>query len=139
MTKQEILDFMNRNPVCHLATVQDGKPHVRGMLMYRADGQGVIFHTGRMKDVCAQMLANPCVEMCFNNHEEKRQIRVSGVARLVEDLELKKEIVANRPFMQPWVQQSGYDFLAVFRIEQCVATWWTFEGNFEPKQFVALT
>jgi len=46
MNKSEILGFLNANPLCHLATVEGNKPHVRGMMLYRADENGLIFHTG---------------------------------------------------------------------------------------------
>lgn len=44
MTKTEIIDLINKNPASHLATVDGTRPRVRGMLIYRADEQGIIFH-----------------------------------------------------------------------------------------------
>lgn len=37
MNKTDILQFINDNPACTLATVEDNRPRVRGTLMYRAD------------------------------------------------------------------------------------------------------
>ena len=90
MNKNEVFDFLNANPVFHLATVEGNKPHVRGMLMYRADENGIIFHTGKMKDLHKQLTKNPNVEIGFNNNsfENLIQIRVSGTVELIEDLEL---------------------------------------------------
>jgi len=50
MTKTEILEFINANPTCYLATSENNKPRVRGMRMYRADGKGIIFQTSNVKD-----------------------------------------------------------------------------------------
>ena len=133
MTKTEIIQFLNANPACHLATADGNQPRVRGMLMYRADEQGILLHTGSAKDLCKQMLANPRVELCFNNMKDNIQVRVSGKAELVEDQKLKEEIVANRPFMKPWVEKQGYKFLAVFRVRNAVATVWTMASNMDPK------
>jgi pyridoxamine 5'-phosphate oxidase len=129
---------MNANPACHLATADGNQPRVRGMMIYRADEQGILLHTGTPKDLYKQMMANPLVELCFNNLKDNVQVRVSGNAELVEDQKLKEEVVANRPFMKPWIEQHGYKFLALFRIRNAVATVWTMAGNLNPKTFVQL-
>ena len=133
MTREEIIRFINENQACHLATVEDGKPRVRGMMAYRADPSGVIFHTGTAKSLAQQIRKNPHVEACFNSKD--MQVRVSGVAEILEDLALKKEIVAARPFMKPWVEAHGYGLLVVFRITQCEAAVWTMATNQEPTKF----
>jgi uncharacterized pyridoxamine 5'-phosphate oxidase family protein len=140
MNKKEILDFLNVNPVFHLATVEKNKPHVRGLLLYRADENGIIFHTGKMKDLHRQLTENPQVELCFNNgnFENLIQVRVSGIVELIEDLDLKKEIVQRREFLKPWADQMGYDFLAVYRMKKGVATIWTMATNFEVKKFIEI-
>ena len=138
MTRTEIIKFMNENAACHLATVEGNQPRVRGMWMYRADEQGIVFHTGTTKDLYKQLIANPNVELCFNNAKDGVQVRVSGKAELVEDQKLKEEIVAARPFLKPWVAERGYSFLANFRVAKGTATVWTMATNLEPKAFVQL-
>ena len=133
MTREEIILFLNRNPVCHLATLEDGRPRVRGMFMYRADEQGLLFHTGAAKSLAKQIRAGAPAEACFNNSDV--QIRISGVVEIVEDRALKEEIVAARPFMQPWIKQHGYGLLVVFRLTQCAATVWTMASNFDPTTY----
>lgn len=52
--------MMNGSPVMHLATVdENGQPHVRGILMYKADENGIVFHTGEFKALYKQLLNNP--------------------------------------------------------------------------------
>jgi pyridoxamine 5'-phosphate oxidase len=140
MTKNEILNFLNNNPVFHLATVEGNKPHVRGLLLYRADQSGILFHTGKTKDLHRQLTANPNVEMCFNNgkFQDLIQIRVSGTVELEEDLELKKEIVQKREFLKPWIERDGYGLLVVYRMKKGMATVWSMETNFAPKEFIEL-
>ncbi len=139
MTKDEILQFINANPACCLATVEDDRPRVRGMLMYRADETGILFHTGEFKDLFRQIQKNPHAEACFTSPDGGIQVRVSGTVRIIEDLDLKKEIVAAREFLQMWVYENGYDTLKVFRLSDCTATVWTFETNFMPKEYMELT
>jgi uncharacterized pyridoxamine 5'-phosphate oxidase family protein len=140
MNKEEIFGFLNANPVFHLATVEESRPHVRGMYLYRADEKGIVFHTGKMKDLHKQLTANPNVEMSFNNgkFEELIQIRVGGKVELVEDMELKKEIVQKREFLKPWVERDGYGFLAVYRMKNGKAAIWTMKTNFAPKELIEL-
>ena len=138
MNKQEILKVIGGCQIFHLATIEGNKPHVRGMMLYRADENGIIFHTGKAKDLDKQLRANPAVEMCFNNLKNNVQIRVSGIVEQMEDAEFKEEIVANRPFLKPWIDQDGYGSLTVYRLKNGTATIWTFENNFTPKTYIEL-
>jgi pyridoxamine 5'-phosphate oxidase len=138
MNRKEILDWMNKIQTCHLATVENGKPRVRGMMMYRADETGILFHTGTGKDLFKQIQANPAVEICFNDLQAGLQVRVRGRAQIVEDQALKEEIVEHRDFMKPWIKEHGYGLLGVFRVTDCRASVWTFASNFAPKEFIPL-
>jgi pyridoxamine 5'-phosphate oxidase len=136
MTKAEIIEFLNANPTCYLATSQNNTPHVRAMRMYRADEKGIIFQTVDGKDLPRQLLGNQNVEVCFFSTEKGVQIRVSGKATKVDDLDLKKEIAEKRPFLKPWIEKKGFDVMPVFRVVDCVAWVWTMETNLLPKEYV---
>ena len=140
MNKNEIFTLINENQACHLATAEGNVPHVRGILVYRADENGIIFHTGKFKDLYKQLCANPHVEFCFSNNDMRNliQVRVSGHIELMEDMDLKKEIVAERVFLKPWVEEQGYDGLAVFSLKNGQATVWTMATNFSPKSYIEL-
>lgn len=138
MTKEEVLSFMSENPVFSLATADGDRPRVRLMMLYRADEDGVIFTTGRDKDVNKQMQANPAVELCFSNEDKSRQVRIEGTVQKADDLELKKEIVEAFPFLKPWVEAEGYEVLIPYRLEDGKACSWTMETNAEPKQYTKL-
>ena len=140
MNQKEIFAFLQANPLFHLATTDGNQPHVRGMLLYRGDENGIIFHTGKMKDLHKQLSDNPKVELCFNNYQDNIQVRIAGTAELVEDLELKKEIVASpgREFLKPWIEQMGYEPFAVYRLKNGRAVIWTMEANFSPKSWINL-
>jgi pyridoxamine 5'-phosphate oxidase len=135
MNRNEILEFLNGHPVCSLATVDGGQPRVRGMMMYKADAKGLIFHTGSRKTLYGQLQANPKAEACFVDPETRTQIRVAGSVEVINDPALKKEIAEARPFLKPWIEQYGYDFIAVFRIAKCKAAVWTMATNLEPTSY----
>jgi pyridoxamine 5'-phosphate oxidase len=136
MTREQILQFINAHPACHLATLEGDQPRVRGMLMYRADASGLIFHTGNSKALSKQIVQSKRVEACFNSPDT--QVRVAGVVEVIEDLDLKKEIVEARSFLKPWVEQRGYEMLLVFRVTQCQAAVWTMATNFEPTKYLKI-
>jgi len=138
MTKEEVLEFITKNPVFSLATIDSGQPRARMIMMYRADEDGIIFSTGRDKDVTKQLLANPAVEMCFYGSEENRQVRIEGVAKVIDDLELKKQIVEDFSFLKPWIEAQGYEVLITHCVRNGKATTWTMETNELPKEYVQL-
>ena len=138
----EILLFANQNPSAWLATNEGDQPRVRGMMLYKADENGIIFHTGTMQDVFKQLTENKKAELCFNTNGV--QIRVRGELELVDDNNLKDEISnhPSRTFLKPW-RESGalsdfYKTFAVFRMKNGIAITWTMETNFAPKVDIQL-
>ena len=139
MTKEEMIAFMNANPVMQLATVEGDKPRVRAILLFKADEKGIIFHTANTKDLYKQLMKNPNVEICFNSPDT--QLRVTGVAHVDDDLKLREEIFAHptRKFLQAWKDMGIDNLLTVFRITDCIGTTWTMQTNFNPKEYVEIT
>ncbi|HOY30343.1 MAG TPA: pyridoxamine 5'-phosphate oxidase family protein [Bacteroidales bacterium] len=136
-SREEILDFIRKNPLAFVATMDHDQPRVRGIMTYKTDEQGIVFNTGKNKDFYRQLIANPKVELCFySNHI---QVRVTGiVTETDEDLALKKEIVASRPFMQPWIEAAGYEIIGLFRICNCKAHVWSADAPMARKRPVDL-
>jgi pyridoxamine 5'-phosphate oxidase len=140
VTQKEILEFINKNMSCTLATCVNNRPHVRGMWMYRADEKGIIFHTGAMRALYKQLLNNPTIELCFHNGDSQNlvQVRVSGIAVPESDSKLREEIISKRPFLKPIVAQHGQESIVVFRVKEMVATVWSMAKNLEPKECVSI-
>jgi pyridoxamine 5'-phosphate oxidase len=136
MNKQEIVSFLNANPVCYLATAEGDKPHVRAMGMYKADERGVLIQLSTVKEMYREITGNPKVELCFNGGG--KQVRVSGTAEFIEDRGLKEEVVNARPFLKKLVEAEGLDVIKVFRVADALASVWTMATNFEPREFVKL-
>ena len=136
MTRSEILEFINKNPVFFLATQDSEQPRVRGIMVCKADDNGILFSTGKPKDLFRQLMDNPLVELCFYSAEENKQIRISGKVELVEDLDVKKNVVEKFPFLKPVVEKESYDVLAPFYLRQGKALVWTTETNLAPKEYI---
>lgn len=144
MKKEEMFELMNSNPAFHLATVEGDQPRCRGMFLYRADENGIIFHSGAMKMVHSQIMKNPKVELCFNDNEKRVQVRVTGTLDIVNDNAFKDEICEHptRKFLKAW-RESGtmdqfYNSFQVYRMTGGKAVSWTMETNFAPKVEVSL-
>ena len=144
MTKEQIFDLLNSNLAFHLATVENGEPRVRGMMLFKADETGIVFHTGDFKDVYRQIIANPNVQMCFNDAATGTQVRVRGVLEEVMDRNLKDDI-SNHPtrtFLKKLRENSTvedfYNSIRVFRMKNGIANIWTFDSNFLPKEDIKL-
>lgn len=144
MNRQDMFDLMNHNPVFFLATIDGHKPRVRGMLLYRADESGIVFHTGTFKDVYKQIKQNPIVELCFNDFKKGIQLRVSGNLSELTDTAIKDEISSHpsRAFLRHWRDEGKmddfYHELAVFQLRPSSATVWSMERNFSGMEEVAL-
>ena len=123
MTKEEIIKFINENPVFALATQDGNQPRVRYMMTSFADEEnGITFCTGKTKDVYKQLSKNPTAELCYISSDHGTQVRVNAEVQDIDDLELKKAIVEKFEFLKPWIEQEGYDAMAVFRLKGAKAT-----------------
>jgi len=144
MDTGEIYALMNRNPAFHLATMDGDTPRVRGMMLFEAGPDGVIFHSGVFKDVHRQILANPRVELCFNDYENYVQIRINTTLQVVNDNDLKDRICEHptREFLKKW-RESGdlsdfYRDFIVYRTRGGKFAVWTMQTNFEPTTWLDL-
>jgi uncharacterized pyridoxamine 5'-phosphate oxidase family protein len=136
MTKEEIINFVNANPTCYLATVDGDAPHVRAMGMYKADERGILIQLSTVKGMYGELVRNPKVELCFNG--SGKVVRISGTADFIEDKNLKEEIVQARSFLKPLVDAHGWEAIKVFCVANPVATVWTMATNMEAKEFIKL-
>lgn len=125
MTRADVIEFVRKNPTSFMATLENGRPKVRGMDTPVADEEGLTFCTGSTKPVCAQLLADPSVELCYFSREEGVQIRLSGRMEKLEDDDLKKHIVETRfTFLKPVVERFGWGSLTLFRLSSAKGSEW---------------
>ena len=103
-----------------------------------ADETGFYFQTGCMKEMVEQIRTNPNIEVCFYKHAEfiGETMRVRGEAEFVNDEDLKKKAITDRPFLK----QFGLDYdspqLVIFRIARGNAHFWNMTINTAPKEFI---
>jgi uncharacterized pyridoxamine 5'-phosphate oxidase family protein len=134
LDKKEVLTFLNTNRTAHLATTEEGVPRVRALGIVKADDDGILIQTWKSKDLSKQLDRNAEVEFCFNNYEQRIQIRVRGKVTFCEDNATKQMVLKERPHFQRLVD-SGQE-MAIYRLKNGIAHIGTMQSNFEPKSFI---
>ena len=134
MELRDILEYTNTNPSTWLATVENGRPRVRGMLMWFADETGFYYHTGDKKRLCRQLMANPYVEAGFFNPgtgPDFSMVRVRGKVEFVQDKALEEKLFADRPWLHDNLRAMADKNMTVkiFRIASGEAEMWNMSVN----------
>ena len=126
MSLEEYARFANENPACYLATAEGGQPRVRAMGMWYADETGFYFQTQSVKALYKQIQENDRVEVYFCTPDFSKAMRVSGRVKTVEDTELRKKCLEERPFIKEMGITDPEDpLLAVFHLYTGEAYFWT--------------
>ena len=138
MDFKDCIKFANETPVCYLATVDVDQPRVRALGFWFADESGFYFIIGSFRDMYDQLQANRKTEVCFFNPGQGTgtMMRVAGEVEFIDDINLKKKAMEERPILK----RSGLTFdspeLIIFRVVKGEAYFWTREINFEAKKFI---
>ncbi len=138
MDFKDCIKFANETPVCYLATVDVDQPRVRALGFWFADESGFYFIIGSFRDMYDQLQANRKTEVCFFNPGQGTgtMMRVAGEVEFIDDINLKKKAMEERPILK----RSGLTFdspeLIIFRVVKGEAYFWTRETNFEAKKFI---
>lgn len=138
MTFEDCLNFANKNPVAWFATLEGDQPRVRALGMWFADKNGFYFQIGGMKDIYRQLQAAPKVEFAFYEPGGMAgtMLRVAGLIEFLNDLELKKRALEDRPFLKKFGLTAESPMLVIFRVARGEAHFWTMENNLKPKEIV---
>ncbi len=137
MTKNEIITFMQANPICYLATMEGNAPRVRAINIYKISEEEIIIQTNLTKDLTRQMLENPNIEMLFYDKQAGgKQVRVRGTVEPLNDPVILKKVVEDRPFLKSAAAQGRGP--ALFRVNKPFAYVWSLETNYAPKNFIDL-
>jgi uncharacterized pyridoxamine 5'-phosphate oxidase family protein len=138
MTLNECIQFANAHPLCHLATAVNNQPYVRIIGLWFADETGFYYQSATMKDLSAQLTANPNTELCFYKHEGMigTMLRIQGTVELLDDIFWKTKAVEDRPFLKTMGLSAESPGLFLFRIAHGKAHFWTMDNNMKPKEYL---
>ena len=126
MSLEEYAKFANENAACYLATTEGDQPRVRAMGMWYADETGFYFQTQSVKALYKQIQKNDKVEVYFCTPDFSKVMRVSGRVKTIEDMELRRKCMEDRPFIKDMGITDPKDpMLAVFHLFTGEAYFWT--------------
>lgn len=138
MEFEDCVKFANENPIAWIASVEKDQPRVRAFGMWFADETGFYFQTATIKEIVAQLQANPQVEFAFYQPDDMSgtMLRVSGPVEFLEDPELKKKVINDRPFLKEFGMTPQDERLVIFRVSKGEAHFWNWESNLLPKDII---
>lgn len=130
MSIEEYAKFANDNPTCYLATLDGDQPRVRAMGMWYADETGFYFQAQTVKALYRQIQENEKVEVYFCTPKFSRVMRVYGKVKIIDDLEIKKKCLEERPFLKSMgITEPDDPLLAVFHLYTGEAYFWTMSDS----------
>ncbi len=112
---QLALDVIAKDRFPYLASCDGEQPRLRPVSPVRTDGFTVYVASLRQYHKTQEIAANPRVELCYldTGHD---QVRITGVAEVVDDAELLLEIWHSNPLMQSYLGSIDNPNLLVYRI-----------------------
>ena len=129
----EVVTFLNENPVQYLATVgRDGKAKCRPFMFAGEMDSRLWFCTNNQKEVYKDMQANPCVEISVSS-PTYAWIRLSGKAVFADDRAVKEGCMEN-PIVKGQYQSADNPIFVVFYLEGAKAVLADFSGN-PPREY----
>ena len=98
-----------------LATMDGNQPRLRPISPVRTDGFTVYIANLKTYNKTSEIAANPRVELCYLDGEHD-QVRITGVAEVVEDRALMKEIWDENALLRQYLGSIDNPELVVYRI-----------------------
>lgn len=129
----EVVKFLNENPVQYLATVgRDGKAKCRPfMFCFEKEGR-LWFCTNNTKDVYKDIQANPEIEISVSS-PSYAWIRLNGRAMFENDMKVKQGCMEN-PIVKGQYKNAENPIFEVFYLDNAKAVIADFSGN-PPREY----
>ena len=100
----------------YLASIDGDQPRLRPVSPVRTDGFTVYIANLRSYHKTGEIAANPKVELCYLDSDHN-QVRITGVACIVEDQQVLKEIWDSNPLLRNYLGSIDNPELIVYRVE----------------------
>ena len=124
---QRVFDFLRENSLQYCATVGlDKKPKVRPFQMIYHRGGKLVYCTGSHKDVYAELLAFPYLEISVSMAE--RWLRIRGKAVWIESRRARERVIEESPLVKSIYKDADNPLLKVFYIGEAEAVLADFSG-----------
>ena len=113
--RRKALDVVAADRFPHLATVDGDQPRLRPVSPVRTEDFTVYVANLRAYHKTGEIAANPKVELCYlDDHHD--QVRITGVAEVVTDAGLLREIWDANPLLRQYLGSLDNPELIVYRV-----------------------
>ncbi len=131
MSYQKILDFIQQNPVCTIATCEDTQPHVRAFLTNIIEDK-IYFTTSLDKNVGKQIAKNQKSELCYLTPDFSQMLRITTVIMIEDNKEIKKQLIETREYLKHFSVDDPTFIL--FSLSNSTATFWMLKDNLKESE-----
>jgi general stress protein 26 len=100
----------------YLASIDGDQPRLRPVSPVRTDGFTVYVANLRGYHKTAEIAANPKVELCYLDAEHD-QVRITGVATVVEERQVLEQIWESNPLLRNYLGSIDNPDLIIYRID----------------------
>ncbi len=114
--KSLALNVLKADRFPYLASIDGDWPRVRPVSPVRTDEFTVYVANLRAYHKTQEIAANPNVELCYLDQQHD-QVRITGVAHVVNDRELLQEIWESNPLLRNYLGSIDNPELIVYRID----------------------
>lgn len=124
ISKQQVVEFLRKNPVLSLATCHENQPHI-SVLLFVVDDDLTLFFATRENSQKAKILSqNPSVSLAVWSDQEM-MVQIDGVTSLIAEPSsidqildrLAKTTASLENFWPPILNYNRHDPYAVFQIK----------------------
>ncbi len=136
MNREEVINFANDNPICYMASIENGKPHARVMKLWHADHTGFYFEILSPK-ITRELHVNPSVELCFfyypKDYKDGKEMRVAGEVEFVTNDSILKRAKHAKQYLENLGNKTTEPFISVSKIAQGEAKFWDLKSYILPE------
>ena len=108
-------DVLKNDRFPYLATIDGDQPRLRPVSPVKTDGFTVYIANLRAYHKTVEIAANPRVELCYLD-EHHDQVRITGVAEIVSDPEVLKQIWDANPLLRQYLGSINNPDLVLYRV-----------------------
>jgi uncharacterized pyridoxamine 5'-phosphate oxidase family protein len=128
---EAVVDFILKNRMGFLATVDEGKPRVRAWGFMKYDDGKFYFGTSNTKDVFRQLMDVPYAEWISMDPQTYTTLRISGGVVFVNDVEMKRQIIASNPMIKDLYAGEKEKEFELFYMTDIRTNWFSFAPTAE--------
>lgn len=126
---EDITSFIKENPVCFLATADEGRPRVRPVQFMLENDGNLYFCTANTKEMYRQMQATPFVQLASTSKDYVTTLRISGEVKFDNNLSIKEKILKESELVRSIYKTPDNPILEIFYIEHGTAKFQYLNGQ----------